>query len=547
MALPSFPVDALPDWLREFVASLAEATQTPPDLGAMLALAALSTAAARKVEVQVRQGWTEPVNLYIVVAMPPGSRKSPVFSRVTAPLMRWECRALDWARPNIANAEGRRRIAEDIAREAEKIAAKGSPDDMERLTAEAVAASETADAIVIPPPPRLLADDATAEAVASLLAEQDGRLAILSAEGDLFEVLAGRYSKTPNIGVFLKGWSGDDLRVDRKGRPAEHIDKPALTLGLAIQPEVLVTMGRQPGFRERGLVARFLYSLPPSNVGLRNTNSAPVLDAVEVRYSDELDALTTKMAELEDRRTLLMSPAAARCFEAFEAELEPRLRADLGDLGHAADWGAKLAGHTVRIAGLLHLASHYRQGWSVPIEPDTIEDAILIARYLVCHALAVFDLMGADPAMADAGAVVAWLERTDVASFTRRECHRALESRFPRARDLDPALTLLEDRCWIYREEPTRPQSKGGRPPSPTYLVNPHVSWRRNRHNRQNPSEDDRDDGSVQTVGSVERITAFEDGYRDSVPCGVCGAPPPKRGSLGWIACAHQIGGGLSG
>jgi hypothetical protein len=188
-----------------------------------------------------------------------------------------------------------------------------------------------------------LADDATPEAVASLLAEQGGRLAILSAEGDLFDIMAGRYSKTPNFGVFLKGWSGDDLRVDRKGRPPEHVEHPALTLGLAVQPEVLVTMARQPGFRGRGMPARFLYALPPSNVGRRRTDAPPVPEAVESSYGEDIHALASSMAELEEPVSLTMSSGAAICFKRFEAALEPRLHSGTGDLGHIADWGAKLA------------------------------------------------------------------------------------------------------------------------------------------------------------------------------------------------------------
>lgn len=43
--LPEFPVDALPMWLADQVAAVAEATQTPPDLAGCIGLAALSTAA----------------------------------------------------------------------------------------------------------------------------------------------------------------------------------------------------------------------------------------------------------------------------------------------------------------------------------------------------------------------------------------------------------------------------------------------------------------------------------------------------------------------
>jgi hypothetical protein len=533
VVVPAFPSGALPAWADAFVTAVAESTQTPPDLSAMLVLAAMAAAAAHKVRVAVRPGWSEPVNLFVVVAMPPGSRKSPVFARVAEPLIAWERQALDWARPDITDAAARRRIADDLVRQAEKIAAGADAADRERLTADAVAANKAADALVVPSPPRLLADDATPEAVASLLAEQGGRLAILSAEGDLFEVMAGRYSKMPNLGVFLKSWSGDDLRVDRKGRPPEHVEQPALTLGLAVQPEVLLTANRQPGFRGRGLLARMLYSLPPSKVGQRQTNTPPVAEMIEASYHTELMALTTAMADLEEPAMLALSPEAACCFESFEAALEPRLHPDTGDLGHVADWGAKLAGHAARIAGLIHLGKHLHDGWAVPIESETVQAAIEIAEYLAAHALAAFDFMGADPIVEAARDIVGWVERTDIETFTRRDCYRAHASRFSTTADLDPVLLLLQDRGWIHKLEQPRPGPKGGRP-SPTYSV---CEWlRQNRQNRQNP-------GRVGSVGSVRQISGAivrelsEDAPADSHACPACGVrvtPAPGSVERGW-------------
>jgi hypothetical protein len=58
--LPAFPVEVLPGWLRDYVAAVATATQTPPDLAGMLALAVLATVAAGAVEVEPRPGWREP-------------------------------------------------------------------------------------------------------------------------------------------------------------------------------------------------------------------------------------------------------------------------------------------------------------------------------------------------------------------------------------------------------------------------------------------------------------------------------------------------------
>ena len=86
--VPAFPVEVLPGWLGEYVAAVATATQTPPDLAGMLALAVLATVAAGAVEVQPRPGWREPLCLFVAVGMDAGTRKSSVFTALTRPRRR---------------------------------------------------------------------------------------------------------------------------------------------------------------------------------------------------------------------------------------------------------------------------------------------------------------------------------------------------------------------------------------------------------------------------------------------------------------------------
>ena len=105
-----FPTAVLPTWLRAWVAAEAEATQTPTDLAGMLAVSALSTACAKKVEVRVRDGWTEPVNTYGVSALPPGERKTAVFDAATAPLEDFEQEVAREMAPEIARAQNRYKI-----------------------------------------------------------------------------------------------------------------------------------------------------------------------------------------------------------------------------------------------------------------------------------------------------------------------------------------------------------------------------------------------------------------------------------------------------
>ncbi len=474
--LPTFPVEALPGWLAEEVAAVAEFTQTPADLPGMISLAVLSTAAGGRAVVEVRGSWREPVNLFVVPAMPPGTRKSPVFSLLTSPLLRAEQQLIAETRPQIIEAETQRKVRSKAAEQATTVAGKAKGREADELMADAIAAAAMAEAITVPTLPRLIADDITTEAAASLLAEQGGRLAVLSAEGGIFSTLAGRYSNgVPSLDVFLKGHAGDLLRVDRKGRESEHVDQPALTLGLAVQPDVLRQIARMPGFRGRGLLARILYALPDNNVGRRKVGTSPVPYELQETYDANVKTMVASLAEWTDPAVLLLKADAAKLLLDFEADLEPRLGED-GDLGHVADWASKLVGAAVRVAGLLHLAGDLRQGWGQAISANTAICAIALAEYFTAHALAVFDWMGLDPALDDARAVLDWLCKARPATFTRRGAFTALSrSRFRKVGDLDPALDLLEQHGYI-RPLPEEPRTGPGRRPSPTYLVHPSLA-----------------------------------------------------------------------
>jgi replicative DNA helicase len=503
--VPAFPVEVLPSWLGEYVAAVATATQTPPDLAGMLALAVLATIAAGAVEVEPRPGWREPLCLFVAVGMDAGARKSAVFTALTRPVADFERNQAAAALPGITETATLRRIADQGAATAEAAAAKAPASQQEEARAEAIARAAEAASLVVPPLPRWLVDDATPEALAGLLATY-GRIALLSPEGDVFDQMAGRYNQAagPNLGVYLKGHAGDLLKVDRRGRPPEYVERPCLTIGLAVQPEVLRGLAGRPGFGGRGLLARFLYSLPASLVGRRQAGAPPVPKTVADRYALELHALAaslTASAGAEGPAVLTLDQESGELLLGFERDLEPRLAAGSGDLAQLAGWAAKLAGATCRLAALLHLAEQLRDGWARPIGPDTFAAAVRLADYLTEHARAVFDLMGADARVEDARWLLDWISRSGRAQFTRRDAHLAApRGRFPKATNLDPALVLLEEHGYLRRVDADPSGPKGGRPPSPRFLVNPlHPATEPTQPTEPHPRA-----GSVGSVGSVD-------------------------------------------
>lgn len=473
--LPAFPAELLPGWLAEQVFAVAEFTQTPLDLAGSIALACLSTAAGGRAEVEVRGSWREPTNLYTVVVLPPGSRKSAVFAAMVAPILAAEKALIERATPAIIEAELMAKVAGKAAEKTALAAANADPSGRDTLIAEATAAAMNAEAITVPAKPQLVADDVTSEKAQSLIAEQGGRLAVLSPEGGIFATIAGRYSGTPNLEVFLKGHAGDMMRVGRQSRDGDHVDKPALTMGLAVQPEILRDIANMPGFRGLGLLARILFALPENTVGRRKVGADPIPTDVAADYLSKLHALVLTLAEWTDPAVLLLTPEANNLVLDIERAVEPRL-APGGAWAHIVDWGSKYTGAVVRIAGLIHLAENLRDGWGQPVSADTIERAAMIGEYYAAHALAAFDDMGADQSTRNARQVLAWIERTGSTAFTRRELFRAVQSsQLKTMADLDPVLSVLEAHGYLRQLDPPAPKRAGGRPPSPSYLVHPDV------------------------------------------------------------------------
>src|SRR5689334_12933302 len=93
----------------------------------------------------------------------------------------------------------------------------------------------------VPAYPRLIADDITPEKLGAVMAEQGEKIAIFSDEGGVLTTMGGRYnSGVANLDLLLKAHSGSPYRVDRASREMPiSMKKPALTIALAVQPQVL--------------------------------------------------------------------------------------------------------------------------------------------------------------------------------------------------------------------------------------------------------------------------------------------------------------------
>ncbi len=466
--LPPFPVEAFPPAIRDFVLAVAETTQTKVDMSATAALAVLALCQQGKYRIKGKDDWIEPLNLFTVIVAEPSERKSAVINFMTRPVSRFEAEYNQQHAAAIERSRMEKRILEKQQRSLEDMVLKGKA-QMEDLEDMALQLTNFHEKL----PMRLFVDDVTTEKLTSILSENNGTAAIVSAEGGIFDMLSGIYTKNVNIDVMLKGHSGDCIRVDRIGRTSESIMNPALTVLLAVQPNVLSGMMRNGTFRGRGLTARFMYCIPQSIVGQRKYRTQPIPEEVS-RYYEILirNLLQDEMPEVPE--LIRLSPEADRLLEEFACEVESRMKNAYSDI---PDWAGKLVGAVLRISGLLCRAAnaHRIDFLDIPdakiVDGETMAGAIAIGRYFTEHSRAAYSLMGADDLVKQSQYALDAIVKNGLTEFTRRDIMRLCRS-FKTADAVQPVLSHLADLGYVAIKESEVALSKG-RPANQSYLVNP--------------------------------------------------------------------------
>lgn len=235
MELPPFPINALPDTIREYVKTVSEETQTAIDMAAVAAIAALCICVQGKWRIMGKFGHYEPLNLYTLVIADPAQRKSQVQNLIAKPLRDYEKQKNIEIFPEVSKYQ-----AELDFKKSELLGLmkKADKDKNGEIKEQVINAKlEIAELENNPVKPlKLYTDDVTPEQLVTLCYENKERMAIISAEGGIFGTLSGRYSNgIANIEAILHMHACEPVRVERRGR-SENMDNPALTMMLSVQP-----------------------------------------------------------------------------------------------------------------------------------------------------------------------------------------------------------------------------------------------------------------------------------------------------------------------
>ncbi len=375
------PEKPYPSWvfvdspIAELQRNLEQALGLPSELVCSSLLSAVSIAAGKGIEVESFEGRYCRPNLYVVVGAPSGIGKSELGKRVFTPLYD-EASKLRRAflfneRPKLKaqicriESQLRKLDGSDASTQGEYEKLSKDRCEIEAKLCE----------------PKYLVEDCTQEALEAAL-ERDGTLGVASTDARaVFKNLMGRYRKgATEEDVFIKGWSGDHILVDRISRPPLWVEDPCLSMCLMVQPDLFRQVFSNEGFLESGFLPRIL-PVAVETTPKTFEDRGVVDEALVKHYEQHLTGIFSTFRMNSGTVRVSLERGARRRLDAFRVEAleEEELYPDL------AVCIRRWAEYAVRIALCLHVANHGRLARQHPVTEYFAMASIELVRWFGIH------------------------------------------------------------------------------------------------------------------------------------------------------------------
>jgi hypothetical protein len=352
-AAPPFPVETLPDNLRQYAETNAEFIGCDVSALAMGALGVFSGALDHRIRLKLKRQdkyYVHP-NLWIALIGNVSAKKSPALERVIA----------------VLNKEERKRKSEYKRQLAQHLANEGKKSDAP------------------PSPARLLLADTTIEGAGKVLEYSPGGALLYRDELAGFIESIDRYSKGGDRPFWLQAYNGGGHTVDRGSQPDRDIENLSVSILGGIQTEKFAELGK--ALTSDGFLQRF----------------TPVMMADATFGEDDSDLYSEQDYErLMD--SALLVPAETTLYMTDDAiEIFTDLRQRLFGLTQVTEGVAKgfngyigkLDGLAGRLALLLHLAADPKNRAKEQVSLATIESVEkIVLKFIIPHAAIFYRMIG---------------------------------------------------------------------------------------------------------------------------------------------------------
>lgn len=279
---------------------------------------------------------------------------------------------------------------------------------------------------------------------------------MISDEAGMLGNFSGRYSNNiPNLDLLLKSWNGETYISDRATRESIVLKKPYMSICLACQPYVFDSMINNSAFRGSGLIARFLYCFPVSNIGTRKYDTQAVPEKVTEDYKNLVYKLLGTKFTYHDEKELYLhfdSKAYGEFVDFYNRHIEPML---VTDMAFCKDWGGKYHGELLRLCGIIHCvkcALNDVNHVETRVGIDTFCNAIEIGEYFREQAIYAYSLGDIDLGTVKAERVLNKIRSKCIREIKHNDLYKFCRcTLFKNAADFGETMDMLEEYGYVRR------------------------------------------------------------------------------------------------
>jgi len=350
-----YPLHALPEPERSFVAEAAECIGCPPEMVAvpLIGYAAATIGTTRRI--QIKEDYVKSPVLWLVVVGAPGTGKSPGDAQARQFVDRLQADAMKAWRAAYHQWQEDKKAWEAAGEEA-------GPKPEE------------------PKPEHFYTTDVTLEALAPMLEGSSG-VAVA------FDEIVGWIKSMDNYAgksgrdraQYMSLWAERPLKIDRKRDVPILVEHPMVCVIGGVQPDMLFELTTAAG-REDGFIDRFLWTWPEQS--LPGWSEAVVSEKTKTAMAELFGRLRSGEGEV-----VRLSAVAKTRWVAWYEERQLRLASAKGPMKGIL---SKADVHLARLTLVLHVLEHEQPTLSA-VSEQTMESAIALIEYHLGQAERVVD------------------------------------------------------------------------------------------------------------------------------------------------------------
>ncbi len=406
-----FPINSLPDLLKEAVIGLHDKIQAPIAICAQSILASSNLAVQGHANITLPFGQERPLSCFFLTIAESGERKSSCDNEAMNAIQAFEeelRQKYDLEYQGWKNAYDAYDNQRKVILKQNKGNVSGVKNELDKLGKEPEQ----------PLTPLLICPEPTFEGLCKLMVHGQPSMGVFSSEGGQF--IGGHGMKEENkirtAAALSEVWDGNAIKRVRSVDGTTILNGRRICMHLMAQPRIASTFLSDAVLKDQGLLSRMLVASPVSTTGTRlkhkvKDESFLALDKFTSVISDILTIpLPTKHGfknELRPR-VILFNQDAAELFYSFSDHIEERMGAGK-DLESIKGLANKLPEHASRIAATLALIENIN---TEKLELKYLMQGINISSYYANEALRIFDEGMADPNILLAEKLLYWLHNT---------------------------------------------------------------------------------------------------------------------------------------